>query len=501
MVGLGLVSVACGDDATSTSASAETSTGAEPSSESTADPESSTGDSGDGGGTATGSTGRDPDGGSTDGESSSGGGTSGSSGVMTTVGDATDTETTGGDTTDTGTTGAASLCGNGEVDEDEICDDGNDINADGCNVDCQASCTELWSDNSIGAMDAQGDALWALAVDGAGNVVATGRRPTATESWNIWLVKFDPDGNLLWQQDIDALGGYDEGHGIDTDSQDNIVVTGYVTGSGAGHFLHAYDPDGALIWSDEPDPGPTAGSWGYDVAVGADDQIVAVGTRNEDGAGYSIWMRAYDSDGGIAWTEQVPQSIAGTDNRAQAVTLDDDGTIYVGGLEGVNGSNSRAWLRRYDAEGNAGWTVTREGGANGMNAYRGLALAADGDVIAVGVGSVPGEGQSALFDRYDPDGNVVALSEIGGDGDDGAFDVVVDGDGNISIAGYDSSQTWLVKYDPEGQGPWWSKTYDNGAFFESFTSVDVDADDNLVVGGGWFFGGFDFSLWVAKITP
>ncbi|MEM6991777.1 MAG: hypothetical protein AAF721_14820 [Myxococcota bacterium] len=508
LLGLGLLTgLACGDDATSPGAGTAdggTSTGS-----------SSEGTSGDGGSTGTGEASGSRTGSGSGGPDSTGGGSSDTGSVLDSTG--TDSETDAGPTDDgdpmttgdttgpTGTTsGVGQQCGNGVVEGDEICDDGNAINADGCNIDCRASCTELWEDHTLGEADGLGDALWGLSVDGAGNVVATGRRPTATEGWNIWLVKFSPDGTLLWQQDIDAFGGDDEGHGVATDSGDNIILTGFVEGNGgnprSGHFLYKLDPDGTILWSDEPEPGPTEGYWSSDVAVGADDQIVAVGTRAE-AAGYSIWVRAYDSDGGISWTEQVPQTVAGTDNRAQAVAVDSTGTIYVGGYEWVGGSNSRAWLRQYDAGGTAGWTVTREGSANGLDMYRSLAFAANGDVVAVGLGTIAGEGQSALFDRYDNDGNEVWLSTIGDEGDDGAFDVVVDSDGNIVIAGNNSSDAWLVKYSDAGDEPWWSKSYDNGASFEAFSGVDVDADDNILVGGGYFFGGFDFSLWVAKFTP
>lgn len=32
--------------------------------------------------------------------------------------------------------GTLALCGNGMVDEDEVCDDGNDVNGDGCSEQC-----------------------------------------------------------------------------------------------------------------------------------------------------------------------------------------------------------------------------------------------------------------------------------------------------------------------------------------------------------------------------
>ncbi len=42
-------------------------------------------------------------------------------------------------------TGPAAVCGDGSVDADEACDDGNDEDADGCNRDCTASGSLLWT--------------------------------------------------------------------------------------------------------------------------------------------------------------------------------------------------------------------------------------------------------------------------------------------------------------------------------------------------------------------
>jgi cysteine-rich repeat protein len=39
--------------------------------------------------------------------------------------------------TEHGRGGTALLCGNGAVDEDEMCDDGNDVSGDGCSAECR----------------------------------------------------------------------------------------------------------------------------------------------------------------------------------------------------------------------------------------------------------------------------------------------------------------------------------------------------------------------------
>lgn len=139
-------------------------------------------------------------------------------------------------------------------------------------------------DGLIVKFDAQGNLLWAtyfggndhdfvadLAIDPFGDVVMTGHtRSTngiATDltllpgNENAFVTKFTPDGQQLWGT---YFGGtYDEGWGIGTDSQGNILVSGEtgsvsgistpgahqtVKGGGLDAFLVKYDRHGQRLW-------------------------------------------------------------------------------------------------------------------------------------------------------------------------------------------------------------------------------------------------------------
>ena len=57
-----------------------------------------------------------------------------------------------------GSTGAPA-CGDGQLGADEVCDDGNPVDGDGCNVDCQPSGRLLWSDSYAGGSVLPDEAL------------------------------------------------------------------------------------------------------------------------------------------------------------------------------------------------------------------------------------------------------------------------------------------------------------------------------------------------------
>ncbi len=137
-----------------------------------------------------------------------------------------------------------------------------------------------------------------LATDGDGNIILTGffwdrmdfdpgRREDIRESageTDLFVVKFDPDGNRLWAA---TVGGPDyDGFsiGVATDRDDNIYYTSSFSGEvdldptegvdlhgPGGMFITSLTPDGAYRWSQS-----VRGSAGVDLDI-SDDVITAVG--------------------------------------------------------------------------------------------------------------------------------------------------------------------------------------------------------------------------------
>lgn len=131
----------------------------------------------------------------------------------------------------------------------------------------QAQLTHVWS-NAIG--DAAGAGTDAIDTDAAGNVFVAGNfagtitlgGPSLTSVGNldIFLAKFDANGNHLWSQSFGGLGT-DFANDIVIDSLGNIIVVGFTRnpidfGGGAlpiadGNegFVAKFDTNGTHIWS------------------------------------------------------------------------------------------------------------------------------------------------------------------------------------------------------------------------------------------------------------
>lgn len=91
--------------------------------------------------------------------------------------------------------------------------------------------SHIWSQGYFGNLDTP-----SIAVDGAGNVVVAGDMKTSvnfggdflssTGTWDVFVVRFDPDGRHLWSERFGDQST-DRGRGVAVDALGNILATGF----------------------------------------------------------------------------------------------------------------------------------------------------------------------------------------------------------------------------------------------------------------------------------
>src|SRR6266478_3524366 len=120
-------------------------------------------------------------------------------------------------------------------------------------INCQISiinCTAqspnwLWAKSAGGTIT---DVGVGITTDAGGNVYAAGYFISSSIAFgtttlanvqagnsDIFLVKYDASGNVLWAKSAGSTG-YDSGNGISTDSGGNVYVTGYFDGTSSITF-------------------------------------------------------------------------------------------------------------------------------------------------------------------------------------------------------------------------------------------------------------------------
>jgi outer membrane protein assembly factor BamB len=117
-----------------------------------------------------------------------------------------------------------------------------------------------------------------MAVAPDGSIYVTGLfAPDGDQAGDILLLKFAPDGSLLWQRTWDNNGNSEDGESVAVASDGSVYVTGGsdpVEAVGPLVLLR-YSPDGNLVWQKtwtDTVPG-TTGASGDAVAVGPDGKI------------------------------------------------------------------------------------------------------------------------------------------------------------------------------------------------------------------------------------
>lgn len=365
-------------------------------------------------------------------------------------GSATDDAT---DTSDPTTGEIPPNCGDGMLDADEACDDGNMTDSDGCNNDCTVSGSVLWfhtqasgvgvNEEAYGvvvddqarayvAAEAYGAASldfwvrqyaddglgWTQVLDGSGSnegaraiarhggtIYAAGRINVPAQSNNVWLRGFDLDGNPGIDVTYnDALSGNDIAYGVAVKPGGNIVVAAHeaIDLQGANILVREYMPSGALA-NQAVYGGPAAAAdHPHAVAIDGSGNVVVVGFHTVPVEGRDFWIRYYDPNLNEIWT-QNPSGVNMLGDEAWGVAFDPEGNVVVTGFEGDPLIGTRLWLAKYDPTSAELWTQSWDG--EGGEGAQGLGVAVDdlGDIVVTGVHRLAGFDQ-LLVRKLDPDG-------------------------------------------------------------------------------------------------
>jgi len=261
-----------------------------------------------------------------------------------------------------------------------------------------------------------------ISSDSSGNIYITGT--TGRNNYPTFLLKYNPDGELLWQKTW-SKNTVNRGESLALDSSGNIYITG-TTGS-YDVFLLKYNPDGELLWQKtwggEKFDGP------FSLIVDSDD-IYIVGKTASYGIGLcDAFILKLTTDGELEW-----QTTFGEENHFACINdlaLDSSG-IYSAGYYGGLGGPETALFLKTDFDGNLIFAKTWYKG-NGDTAEA-ITLASDGIYIAGTTTLSSGSDSDALLLKYDFSGNLNE-AKIWGSGNEKAYDITFN-HGALYIAGF-----------------------------------------------------------------
>ncbi len=335
---------------------------------------------------------------------------------------------------------------------------------------------------------------WANAVagplDDGGFLLVGGTDSFGAGSSDIYAVRTDKDGTVLWSKTYGG-SGFDWAEDVIVLPDKGFLLVGGTYSFGAGGsdmYVVRIDEDGNVKWSKTY--GGSDGDWAEDVIALPDGGFLLVGgTYSFGGGDRDMYVVRVDKDGNVLWNKTYGGSRY-EDANAVAGPLDDGGFLLVGtGL-------SDMYAVRIDKDGNVKWSKTY-GGSDGDWAEDVIALP-DGGFLLVGETVSFGTGNWDMYAvRIDKDGNVEWSKTYGGSDYDAAGAVAGPlADGGFLLTGITLSfgagywDMYAVRIDKDGNLVW-SKTYGESDYDRAYDVIALPDGNFLLVGSTYSFYSFE----------
>ncbi len=262
-------------------------------------------------------------------------------------------------------------------------------------------------------------------------IVARGEPPYT--QGNVTLLRWSAAGDLLWHVEWGSEF-HEDAAAVAVDAAGAAYVTGMAGAFQAGSqaLLMKFDADGNVVW--QLTWGGTREDSGRGVAIGPDGSVYLTGVTQSFGPflGAAAFLLKFSPDGEMIW-ERIWQVSGGT--FPEDIAVSNDGAVYLVGNHGC--CPQRPFLAKFTADGALLWdrTFFAPGLRGGETAsFRGIAVAPDGGVIAVGRWEPTFDGE-LLVVRFSSDGAILFVRDWGGDSHEDGSDVAVAADGTAYIVG------------------------------------------------------------------
>ncbi len=353
-----------------------------------------------------------------------------------------------------------------------------------------------------------GDTLWTRTYGGANADVAYCVQQTNdggymiagnTESYgsggsDMWLIKTDAYGNVIWSQTYGSAGN-EWAASVKQTTDDGYIVSG-TKGATLPPFDDVYiiktDSLGNILWTTTWNrPYVNNSDRGGEIQLTIDDGYIIVGhSYNSGGAGIKVTLLKLNSSGTVEWwkVHGIEQ-----DQRGSSVLQTGDSGYIFSAYTGL--ANPDFWLVKTDSVGDTLWSK-RFGGPN--DEYPGqMWRTADSGYVIIGYTASYGSGGNDVWlVKTDMNGNEMWNLPIGSTGDDRGVSVQQTMDQGFIIAGRTNSfgsgnnDIWLLKLTSEDNYPQFIQqgpklvSSDYYGLSTQGESISISSDGNTVIVGG-----------------
>lgn len=330
-----------------------------------------------------------------------------------------------------------------------------------------------------------------LAVDSAGNVFVTGITQGSSSRKDYATVKYDADGNQLWDHIYNGPDSEDDtAVALALDAASNVYVTGtgFAEDSWQDYTTMKINSSGERQWLAHYD-GPTRSeeSSVFASASAIDDagNIFVTGNSFGLGGGMDYITVKYDASGAELWNaryEALERSFHS--DFKPYIAVDGAGSAYVTGFGLGSGTGFAYVTIKYNASGAEEWIARYNSSGNDSDRPAGIAVDSANNVYVIGN---PATGEIATI-KYDSSGNELWVARYGGSGNSRAeaTAIIVDPSGNVFVGGTSivtgKSLYLIIKYNAEGIEQW-ASTYEGPNGYDQLTAIAIDDSSNVYATG------------------
>jgi hypothetical protein len=182
--------------------------------------------------------------------------------------------------------------------------------------------------------------------------LVTGNTFSPTErKANMFLIKLNPNGELIWQKEISNPKKSYYGWSL-VDMEESVMILGFSeSGESTKALLVKADKNGNVIW--EKELGQSAKSIGWNIIPNDNTELVGVGETTNDYGTTSVWLFKLDKEGNLIdqWVSNTPYS-----ERAFYMDQLENGDIVVAGTHTEGDKKvSDVLVRCFDKKLNERW--------------------------------------------------------------------------------------------------------------------------------------------------
>ncbi len=354
------------------------------------------------------------------------------------------------------------------------------------------------------------DQAVAVAGDSENNIIVTGHAQVGSK-FDFQTIKYNGStGAVLWQDTFNgSANGNDEASAVAVDSLNDIYIAGHAQNASGNddYLILKYSPNGTLLW--QKTYGGSGGGEDRITSITAGFDGIAVTGYSWNGADFDYMTIKYGFDGTKLWEQRYSSS--GTNNdRGLYVKMDSSGNVVVTGYLS-NGTDLDIYTAKYNGStGALIWEKTYNGGYD--DEPRGLWIGAQGNVYVTGyTWTLTGHYDFYTAKYNGSNGSLIWDKPFnsGSDNDDIAIGILVDVTGDVFVTGYASSagnyDFQTIKYQKDNGNQLWQSSF-NGSANKNDRPVGIglsSTGEALVAGWSdmWTSGASDYDYYAIKYDP